>query len=130
MIRFWKWLKMTKKINKTFVNCFINWSINNARQYWKNVFLFVLWRRSCSVYRNKMFHLKKSALKRNSKWKRFFNHVRLSIETKKKNLIETTDMLRRMKKQNKNWFDDRHDTKNKQINKKFYFFAWHSARKK
>ena len=30
-------------------------------------------------------------------------------------------MLRRTKKQNKNWFDDRHDTKNKQIKKKLIF---------
>ena len=121
----WKW---RKKVNKTFVNCFVNQSIHNARQYWKNFFLFVLQWRNCFVYRNEVFYLKKSVLKQNSKQKQFFNYTRPLVITKKE-FIKITHMLRRVRKQNKNWFDDYYDTKNKQIKKIFDFFARHSARK-
>ena len=43
------------------------------------------------------------------------------LKRRKKNLIETIDILRRTKKQNKNWFNNRHDTKNKQIKKNLIF---------
>ena len=46
----------------------------------------------------------------------------MTIEKKNENITKTVDMIRRMRKQNKKFFDDYHEIRNKKIKKKNMIF--------
>ena len=83
--------------------------LNNYAKFNKYCFfLILLWTKRCIVHWNKIFYLTYDELKQDSKYWRFFNFAYSTIEKRNEDFKKTTLHFRKMRKQNKNFFNKKY----------------------